>query len=38
MMNYSYIMGISNIDKLQENNFEIKPYGNNYGIYFRVIK
>ncbi len=34
MMNYSYIMGISNIDKLQENNFEIKPYGNNYGISF----
>ncbi len=33
-MNYSYVMGIENIDKLKENNFEIKPYGNNYGISF----
>lgn len=33
-MNYSYVMGIENIDKLQENDFEIKPYGNNYGISF----
>lgn len=33
-MNYSYVMGIENIDKLKENNFEIKQYGNNYGISF----
>lgn len=33
-MNYSYVMGIENINKLKENNFEIKPYGNNYGISF----
>ena len=33
-MNYSYVMGIENIDKLKESNFEIKPYGNNYGISF----
>ena len=33
-VNYSYVMGIDNIDKLQENNFEIKSYGNNYGISF----
>ena len=34
MINYSYVMGIDNINKLQENNFEIKSYGNNYGISF----
>ena len=34
MINYSYVMGIDNIDKLQENNFEIKSWGNNYGISF----
>ena len=33
-INYSYVMGIDNIDKLQENNFQIKSYGNNYGISF----
>lgn len=33
-MNYSYVMGINNIDKLKENNFEIKTFGNNYGITF----
>ena len=33
-INYSYVMGIDNIDKLQENNFEINSYGNNYGISF----
>lgn len=33
-MNYSYVMGISNIDKLKDNNFEIKPYGNDYGVAF----
>ena len=33
-INYSYVMGIDNINKLQENNFEIKSYGNNYGISF----
>ena len=33
-MNYSYVMGVNNIDKLKENNFEIKVYDNNYGISF----
>lgn len=28
-MNYSYVMGINNIYKLQEKDFEIKTYGNN---------
>jgi hypothetical protein len=27
-------MGIDNIDKLKENNFEIMPYGNDYGVSF----
>ena len=33
-INYSYVMGIDNIDKLKDNNFEVKSYGNNYGISF----
>ena len=33
-MNYSYIMGIDNIDKIKENNFEIKSFGNDYGVAF----
>ena len=33
-INYSYVMGVSNIDKLKENGFEIKQYGSNYGISF----
>ena len=33
-MNYSYVMGIDNIYKLKENGFEVKSYGNNYGISF----
>ena len=33
-MNYSYVMGVSNIDKLKENGFEIKQYGSNYGVSF----
>lgn len=33
-MNYSYVMGINNIDKLKENNFEMKTFGNNYGVAF----
>lgn len=33
-MNYSYVMGVSNIDKLKENDFEIEQYGSNYGISF----
>ena len=33
-MNYSYLMGINNIEKLKQNNFEIKSFGNNYGVIF----
>lgn len=33
-MNYSYVMGIDNIEKLKQNNFEIKSFGNNYGVIF----
>ena len=33
-MNYSYFMGIKNIEKLKQNNFEIKSFGNNYGVTF----
>ena len=33
-MNYSYLMGIKNIEKLKQNNFEIKSFGNNYGVTF----
>ena len=33
-MNYSYVMGINNIDKLKQNNFKIEQFGNNYGIIF----
>lgn len=33
-MNYSYLMGISNIDILKQNNFKIKYFGNNYGVIF----
>ncbi len=33
-MNYSYLMGINNIEKLKQNNFEIKSFGNNYGVTF----
>ena len=33
-MNYSYLMGINNIDILKQNNFKIKYFGNNYGVIF----
>lgn len=33
-MNYSYLMGIDNIDLLKQNNFKIKYFGNNYGVIF----
>lgn len=33
-MNYSYIMGTKNIDKLKENDFLIKKFGNHYGVIF----
>ena len=33
-MNYSYLIGINNIEKLKQNNFEIKSFGNNYGVTF----
>lgn len=37
-MNYSYIMGVNNIDKLKQNNFEIKSFGKNYGVIFSDTK
>ena len=33
-MNYSYIMGIKDIKSLRENGFNIKTYGENYGVSF----
>jgi len=33
-LNYSYIMGIDNVDKLENNNFQLESYGNNYGVSF----
>ena len=33
-MNYSYVMGTNNTDKLIENEFEIENFKNNYGISF----
>ena len=33
-MNYSYVMGITDIDDLRKNGFYIKIYGENYGISF----
>ena len=33
-MNYSYVMGITDIDDLRKNGFNIKIYGENYGISF----
>lgn len=33
-MNYSYVMGVNNINKLKENGFKIKLYGDNYGVIF----
>lgn len=33
-MNYSYLMGIDNIDILKQNNFKIKYFGSNYGVIF----
>ena len=33
-MNYSYVMGIPDINELRENGFNIKTYGENYGISF----
>ncbi len=33
-MNYSYLMGINNIDILKQNNVKIKYFGNNYGVIF----
>ena len=33
-MNYSYVMGIDNVDKLVEENFEIKPFKKSFGVIF----
>lgn len=33
-MNYSYVMGTDNVDKLKEYNFNIKSFGKHYGITF----
>lgn len=33
-MNYSYVMGVNNIDALKQANFKIKSFGNNYGVTF----
>lgn len=33
-MNYSYIMGVNNIDILKQNNFKIKQFENDYGVIF----
>ncbi len=33
-MNYSYVMGVKNIDKLKESGFEVKYYDDEYGISF----
>lgn len=33
-MNYSYVMGIENIEFLKLNNIEIKSFGKNYGVTF----
>lgn len=33
-MNYSYVMGIDNIETLKQNNFEIEQFGNHYEITF----
>ena len=33
-MNYSFVMGINDIKELKENGFEIKSYGENYGVIF----
>ena len=33
-MNYSYVMGIDNINKLKEENFEIQQFGNSFGVVF----
>ena len=33
-MNYSYVIGIDNIEKLKEENFKIKPFQNSFGVIF----
>lgn len=33
-MNYSYVMGVNNINELKQNNFKLKSFGNNYGVIF----
>ena len=33
-MNYSYVMGIDNVDKLVEENFEIRPFEKSFGVVF----
>jgi len=33
-MNYSYVMGINNIDVLKQANFKIESFENNYGVIF----
>ena len=33
-MNYSYVMGVADIQKLKENGFNIKTYGESYGVSF----
>lgn len=33
-MNYSYVMGIRDIEVLKQNHFEVKQFGHHYGIIF----
>jgi len=33
-MNYSYLMGVSNIEKLKENGFKIQSFEDDYGVSF----
>lgn len=37
-MNYSYVMGVTNIESLKQNHFKIKSFGNNYGVIFEDSK
>ena len=34
-MNYSYVMGINNVDELKDKGFVIETYGKNYGVSFK---
>lgn len=33
-MNYSYVMGVGDIEELKQKGFTVKEYGKNYGISF----